>query len=440
MFVNIMKLQSGYFYAALWLAIILTSCQGTKRPLSTDIAAELDTRGAFTNSLAYIGSDGNVYVTTADFTNTVAITQDAETAPEGPGVSYHRLSWSRDGWLAFAAVTRSGDAAQSKLYVTPSPDTPAQLVGESDDHFVIYTFWSPVPCSVGPGCRQLAYLIEEEDDIALRLVTLAADGIENRRIGTGWPFYYSWSPDGRSILWHTGLSPRTNPASELATYDVEKDRVRALAIAPGRFLAPAWSPTGDGWLGVTVSEQGGDELQYVIEDGSEVITVVGNGDTVFTWSPNGNQAAYMIRANEKDPFYGPIHIYDLQTRATRRVTDVGLRYLAHFWSPDGRKLAYLTWVPLRNDELMQWRVFDLDSNTDRGFALFNPTPFMRYAIASFNQYAQSHRFWSPDGRYLVFARRDTENQDSVWVVDTWEEGDGEPIRIDEGSIGYWTWE
>jgi hypothetical protein len=204
-------------------------------------------------------------------------------------------------------------------------------------------------------------------------------------------------------------------------------------------MAPAWSPAGSGWVAVTAA---GDtnQLQYFYQGEVETITAGSSSTITFAWSPNGRQLAYMIRARDNDPFYGAIHLYDLDTGENRRVTDVGLRYLAFFWSPDGSNLGYLTWVPLGVDELMQWRAYDLVTDVDVGFKLFHPTPLMRFDIASFNQYAQSHRFWSADGRYLVYTNRDSGNRDQVWVIDTRDTEDNEPIFIDEGSLAYWSFE
>jgi Tol biopolymer transport system component len=64
---------------------------------------------------------------------------------------------------------------------------------------------------------------------------------------------------------------------------------------------------------------------------------------------------------------------------------------------------------------------------------------MRFMVHSFAQYAQSHRFWSPDGRYLVYADRDDGDADRVWLVDTAAEKGTDPILVDEGSIGVWSW-
>jgi TolB protein len=270
------------------------------------------------------------------------------------------------------------------------------------------------------------------------LVTIRGEQVENERIGSGWPFYYSWSSDGRSLIWHTGEVQPDNQAL-LTHYDVITAQSEALPLTPGHFMAPAWSPADASWVGVT-ADDGTNQLQYFNEGEVKTIATDSGNNIAFTWSPNGRQLAYFIRTYASDPFYGAIHLYDLDTGENRRVTDVGLRYLAFFWSPDGSKLGYLTWVPIGNDEFMQWRVYDFPTDVDVGFNLFHPAPLMRFAVASFNQYAQSHRYWSGDGRYLVYTNRDGGNRDRVWVIDTWNKEDKEPIFVDEGSIAYWSWE
>ena len=403
------------------------------------LATSCDRRGSLAEAdisrLAYIGGDGNVYVTqTADLQAKQRLTDDAEVASELQGLSYHRLSWSRDGWLAFASVRRDGDMAQSKLYVLPALDGEPLVVAESDSHFVIYNYWSPKPCLTEDPCQQMVYLIEEDDDIALRLVTIAGAQVTNERVGQGWPFYSSWSPDGRSLLWRTGWIAD----GAITQYIVPPGRSEVLPLSPGGFLAPAWSPTGDGYLVVT-RDGAMNKLQYIAGDTVRTITAESGSSIAFAWSPDGRQVAYMVRAQENDPYFGPVHLYDLDSGQNQRVTDAGLRPVAFFWSPDGQQLAYLTWLPVEQNQLNQLRVLDLTRETDRGLALFNASPLMRFALNSFNQYAQSHRFWSADGRYFVYAAREGDNQDRIWVIDMRAGEDGQPVFIDEGSIGYWSW-
>jgi TolB protein len=406
-----------------------------------------ETEPAPAGRLAYIGGDGNVYVTTADRASITAVTNDATTAPEGMGLSYHRISWSRDGRLAFAAVIRqAGDRTGSKIYVAEVPGAPAQVLAQSDKHFVIYIYWSPVPCPDQPACRNLAYLIEATDSLGLHLVAVGNDRVENRRIGLGRPFYFSWSPDGWQILWHTGGARRFNREAQLAVYQVDRERTQIWPEAPGLFLAPAWSPQGDRWLGVTADDMV-DQLQSFPAAGLDVgaadppvtLSAATNSQAVFAWSPDGQQVAYARRANGNDPFYGPVHVVDLKTGQSRRITDVGFRILGFFWSPDGQRLGYLIRQALPDSAWMQWRVYDLARAKDRGFKAFNPSSQMRSVIGSFNQYAQSHRFWSPDGRYLVYAERTPDLIEQVWLIDTRSEDGSNASLIDEGTIGFWSW-
>lgn len=412
---------------------ILLGCQLAPSPAATPSAPVRSGR------LAYIGGDGNVYITTPDRSQTVAVTDDATAAAEYPGRSYHRLSWSPDGRLAFAAVTRSGSQTRSTLYVAETPAALPRIVGQSDQHFVIYIYWSPTACPDQPStCRRLAYLIEEDDSISLRLVELEANRVDNRRVGQGRPFYFAWSPDGRRMVWHTGGARRHNERAKLVLYDIERGQAEDLPQPPGLFIAPAWSPQGDRWLGVS-AEAKIDSLQSFGSGQPDTLTSAPNGQAVFAWSPDGQQVAYAVRARPGDPFYGPVHIFDWQTGQSRRVTDAGFQILGFFWSPDGQRLAYLTWLPVHDATWMQWRVYHLAENRDRGYKVFEPSFQMNFIVNSFNQYAQSDRFWSPDSRYLVYADRDQSLVERVWLIDTWAEDGSQALLVDEGAIGLWSW-
>jgi TolB protein len=420
--------------------------------------------------LAYIGGDGNVYATTAARTRRVQITADATARAEESGLSYHRLAWSADGRLAFAAVTRSGSNAHGKLYVTgpigrqTAPDaasTPtAWLVAENEEHFIIYNYWSPAPCSSGSACGYLTYLIEEADGVALHLVDFDSGVVTDQRIGVGRPFYFSWSPQGDHIVWHTGGAARHNAAAAIVWHDVASGTSSAWPVEPGLFHAPAWAPDGRAWLAVIGSgtRRAIDRLQSFggqIPVGSrrdypaqsEVLAAAHDSRIAFAWSPDGSRVAYAVgrpgRYEEPgDTFYGPVHVWQAETGEARALTNPAFDIAGFFWSPDGQRLAYLSRLVLPDAIWMQWRTYDVDRQVDRGFAAFHPSPLMRFMIHSFNQYAQSHSVWSPDGRYLVYADRGRDLVDRVWLIDTEAppaEGGTQPILVDEGSLGVWSW-
>ncbi len=431
-------------YLLMTLTVILVGCvepnpRPTESLTTTSTPRDLDAPSLEgSGTLAYVGPDGNVWVTRPGRGWTQQVTSDATAPPEGQGRSYHRVTWSRDGALAFAAVVRSGDDARGELFLQPSLDRAPKLVAQNDRHFFIYLYASPASCSGRSSCPSLAYLIEGENGVGLHLVTAGDGNVQDLLLAVGRPFYLSWSPDGQEILWHTGGALRDNPAAELGLYYVGEDRRRTLPYAPGAFLSPAWSPQGEQWLSVTVSD-GIDRLQRITADANTTVATTRGQGIAFVWSPNGRRIAYAVHAWDGAPFYGPIHIADLETGKTRQLTIEAFDVLGFFWSPDGRRLAYLSRLDLPDAVWMQWRVFDLADKHDRGFTAFHPSPLMRFIIHSFDQYAQSHRFWSPDGRYLVYADRDDQSQDRVWLVDTQAEKGTEPILVDEGSIAVWSW-
>jgi hypothetical protein len=389
-------------------------------------------------ALAYIGGDGNVWITSPGQGWTRQVTTDATAPPEGQGRSYHRVVWLLDGSLAFAAVVRSGDDARGELYLQRASNEPPRLVAQDDEHFFIYLHGSPLPSPGQQGVSELAYLIEERNGLGLHLITMQDKGFADRLLAVGRPFYLSWSPQGQEILWHTGGAFRDNPAAEIGLYHVGENRPRILPYAPGTFRAPVWSPRGEGWLSVVASGDI-DRLQYTAPDGATTLVTTDGEEVAFTWSPGGRHIAYVVREPNNPDAYGPIHLIDLETRETRQLTDDALDVLGFFWSPDGRRLAYLSRLDLPESVWMQWRTFDLADGRDRGFSSFHPSPLMRFIIHSFNQYAQSHRFWSPDGRYLVYAERDDQDVDRVQLVDTEAEQGADPLFVDEGSIGVWSW-
>jgi WD40 repeat protein len=433
-----------FFAAVLLIGCSTPDLENTPPPAGQNRADSVSVLGS--GHLAYIGADGNIYITTPELKEHFAVTQDATAPPEGPGLSYPRVSWSPDGQLAYASVIRDGNIAQARLYVAESPGALPRLVGQSDQHFVIYVYWSPTPCSGEAGCSRLGYLIEEPEGIALHIVGMNKSVTTNEVAGYGWPFYFSWSPDGKYMLWHTGGAARFNDQARIARFSLENQLVESLRIDPGLFIAPAWSPLGDEWLLVA----GQDEFEYLyrtdanrdglIPEIRQRLATAEDKHMVFSWSPQGDRVAYSILRSSDGLIFGPIHVYDLQSGETKQITAPSFDISGFFWSPDGTRIGYLSRLALRDTAWMQWRVYDLAQDLDRGFAAFNPSYQMSYVVSSFNQYAQSHRLWSPDGRYLVYADQDDARVERIWMVDTFAERGAEPILVAEGSMGFWSFE
>jgi TolB protein len=344
--------------------------------------------------------------------------------------------------LAVASVTRAITSTTSEIYILDTPDAIPRRIVENEQNFVIYLYWSPAGCPDSPPCGQFVYLIEEVDNqIGLYLTTMQAEQATKSRLGQGRPFYLAWHPDGDRIVWHTGGSRRFNAAAALREHRLSQQETTVFDLSPGIFFAPAWSPKGDNWLAV-LAEANIDQLHLI--DGQQGqplarLAQATDNQITFSWSPAGDQIAYTIRKSVSDPLFNPIQLLDLETGQTRSVTLPSFRILAFFWSPDGKKLAYLQ-QPVAGGDWLQWRVYNLETEQDRGYTVFVPSFQMLYVLGSFNQYALSHSLWSPDSRYLVFADRDKQLIQRVWLLDTLADNRSKPRLVDEGTFGVWSWE
>jgi hypothetical protein len=129
--------------------------------------------------------------------------------------------------------------------------------------------------------------------------------------------------------------------------------------------------------------------------------------------------------------------------------------IAFFWSPDSQRLALLTpsleeqgpstrygglAAPLIQEPRLQfrWWLADMADGELRPLAAFQPTRSFLLIIPYFDQYAQSIRFWSPEGRYLVYSDQETREQAGIWVVDSI--GEEPPRRLADGTLAVWSWQ
>ena len=62
---------------------------------------------------------------------------------------------------------------------------------------------------------------------------------------------------------------------------------------------------------------------------------------------------------------------------------------------------------------------------------------MVYLLNFFDQFARSHSLWSPDGRYLSYGATDSTGKPGVYIVDT--RKSASPVKVDQGTIGIWSW-
>jgi TolB protein len=242
----------------------------------------------------------------------------------------------------------------------------------------------------------------------------------------GVSLYYSWSPDGTSMLW------RRN-AAELEIYDVSTDMItETLPDQVGLFAAPAWSPVDGRLLFARVE----DEVNYMtIADGDErtEFETALPGVVYFNWSPDGQKIAHV---NGGLPFP---RLIIASADGTGELEVTGLENIvAFFWSPDSTRLAVVTFeegeeIPPGTGDVrarpaqqtgeptLVWYVIDAQTGQETRLIPFLPTGEQFYLLQFFDQFAQSHQVWSPDSRFITFAGiTPADSRPTIYLIDSFQ--------------------
>ncbi|MCS6848918.1 MAG: hypothetical protein RMN52_14530 [Anaerolineae bacterium] len=391
-------------------------------------------------------------------------------------------AWSPDG-RRVAAVGGAPDRAGVFVFEEAAGDnlllTPPRAIYESDRDAPIYVFWSP-------DSRHLSFITNrtEERSLGLHIASVAEASrstfgqTTTRLVATGRPCFWDWSADGKRILLHTGLPSEDN--AQLKFIDPFNPASGHASIArPGLFQAPGIARSGRFWAFGQVDRAG--ELHLVVDGRSSNnrMLVPHHGVAAMNWSPTRDQLAYISPTEPVRTYYGPLRILDATTGKVTLLTDDIV--LAFFWSPDGRHIAYFTLANIAEhvrynilpnpdaaargggfwnraevesereagpeeseEERTLWFnlwVVDLEQDEHRLITTFEPAEtFVNHFLPFFDQYALSHRIWSPDSDAIVLpiAKHDQgEARTVVYVVPMLRRG-GPPRPIAEGSMAFWS--
>jgi TolB protein len=324
-------------------------------------------------------------------------------------------SWSPDGRrVAFGTLT----ARAARVDVVDPLDLQLTSVYESPSDAPIYVSW-------GPSSDDLAMLAVDVEGMALHLLDVRS--ASSRIFARGSPFFWSWSRSGERMLVHRDVlgAGAVVGFTELSHFEVADPLPH-----PGVFQSPALSPTERFVAYATLTA--GDVRRIVIapsapapagardDEALETRELPHVGLASLAWHPRLDLLAAQRGAQGG---FGSIVLLDAVTGDLEVVTPG--RSLAFFWSPDGASIAYLTLRldgPGFGDERrvsaalgvqdpglprLTVHVFDVASGRTREVADFVPTLlFVEQFLPFFDQYARSHRVWSPSGDALVFAALD----------------------------------
>jgi len=278
---------------------------------------------------------------------------------------------------------------------------------------------SPIYHGWSPGGERIALLTSRVGGLGLHLVDPTAEAVgggDAEPFAVGAPFYWDWAPDGASLLLHRNvLGPDAEVGrSGLAGYDLTATRAPA-----GAFQSPAVAPSG-AWIAYA-SRDGADTRRVVMERIDDAAGLEPSlrelphaGLAALAWHPLRDVLAIQRPLLPAPHAYGPIVTIDARTGDLETLTDD--LSLAFWWSPDGGTVAYLAPAPGGGDgperqvgmqvqagsARVALRVVDVATGLRRELGRFTPSPlFLNQYLPFFDQYARSHRLWSPASDALV---------------------------------------
>lgn len=428
-----------------FVSILITAC--LPRDMQIPQSPLLSTLERKSGLIAYVGADGNIFVSDQGGGNLKQLTDDAKLpqSQSDPYRIYQYPTWSQDGnQLAFTATSSENSTPKSQLLVANIDNDNVSEVYSSESEHPFYLYWSPDNANV-------SLLTTSVSGQSLILQNIPVDGSEPTVIDTGSPYYWSWAPDGNTMIVHTGSDTSTSP-QHLAFLSMQSETTdgeiieAGLDTNPAPFQSPAWSPDGRHILLTRVNDN--DEKEVILLDGAgnfEKTIGTFEVNTAFAWSPDSTRVAYISGKQAMNAgALGELHVVDIGTlEETVKEENV----YAFFWSPNGEKLAYF--IPLLTNQAadgtqtetqqlaLRLNMLDVATGESKELFTYQPTEQFANVLPYFDQYHHSVTIWSPDNNNLVLSFLSSNGSPGIAIVAA--SGQLEPRLLAQGFLAFWSW-
>jgi TolB protein len=297
----------------------------------------------------------------------------------------------------------------------------------------------PFNLTWSPDGRYISFLAIDGESLIAQIVP--ADGSQAARLVTsGTHIFFSWSPDGRTLLLHT--NDHAAQGGQIELYDTAAGHSSSILSDPGLFQAPAW--TLDGKQFFYAAQPPTERMSYsalessvvrVGQDGRapSVLASEKHAGLRIVRAPGSDRLAYIVQEIAEDGTFawGPLKLIEGGGAAPRTLSRAGEQISAFFWSPDGAQIAYLTYTGgFTPRGRRTWHVVDLASGAVRDLGTFTPSAEFANFQYYFDAYLHTLSLWSPDSRRLTYGAHD-----GVYVIDL---ASGGSSRVADGALGMWT--
>ena len=325
--------------------------------------------------------------------------------------SEHIIYYYQDIPEERAGISIISDDGNNIVNITPDPFEPVDLPTWSPKRSQIGYIESTVITQPPPPNPLQIYMM----NLAKKSVTaLTSEGAEER-------IPLAWHPDGHKILFAM-LNPVGRPGpdwSDIFVMDNNGENIINLTQTPEEEAHASWSPDGEKIVFDRLVKKGeaiGDfeSAIFVMEaDGQnpQRLTFELGLNLAPVWSPDGNKIAFLSYRNGASR----IHTMDINGQNVHQVTHHGRELDGPpIWSPDGRWIAFMS-----GDAQVDW-----EQVVDWGLYVTDPQGrhenlITRLKLTHLSGLGWFRPAWSPDSQHLIYA---VEEQNSAGLM---------KIRIDE---------
>ncbi len=401
------------------------------------------TVAANTNLIAYINDEGELYViqptgegkrklASGEILQTIAFSPQQRTTGQE---FYSWPVWSPDGSRVACFRVNNGEHGPTDgLYIFDVHSAQVLHAYEEPGLRPIYAYWAP-------NNQHLAVLLGGPG--AFSVGVWPVEGKQKpKTVAQGAPFYFHWRMDGQALLAHAGGDPEAKEGHSVSVIDIGSGKRQLVTRDPAAFGPPSWSNDGH-WLayGNQMKNKEQSQITIAMADGSSPKSLGALPLRIaIEWSPTQPVLAVATSSFVGDPLLEELKLIDVPSGKTR--TLVKDHFAAYFWSPDGAHILYAK--RKLGTDLWAWAVANVQDGRTYDVVDFVPSRPLLLIFQYFDQYALSHRLWSPDSKHFVFAGAvgaevrplDGLQNPTVYIVDAIAQA--KPKSLADGHVAFWS--